>query len=234
MRSARTATGCALILAVLLAASAQGATITQEFLLDPIPATGSGSCLPPGQLPPQCQHEEDWTSHFPNPLFVIDRFDPAMGELRSVTFDSLVTVEISTDYGSTVSGFPPNDTTSMSFDWDLYLDLGVASLSLGSGGASQSQATCEGPCTLEWFLSSSEQVVIVDDLSHFIGTETTLAFSDGGYVASEIYLDDVDPSQAGRWELTVTYTYVPEPSTGLLVSLGLAAVAARRRPRTSH
>ncbi len=210
-----------LVLIVLLVAPlpALADTLTQQLTVDPLPSIGVGGCSLPDY---ECGAEIIWDDQ--PPPYVFDRFDPALGELVSVIFSPRLT-------GLWESTFlEPQEPFSGPFEAGLGIrfQTDVEGSQVINLVYDETQSCGQVICDILWDIDLSGDFVISDGLDRFAGPGTfdvTMGNSDA--IASGYYLDGLYGPSA--LDLTVAFLYVPEPSTGFLVSLGVIGAAFCRK-----
>jgi hypothetical protein len=213
---------------VLFPVVAQAATQTHHFVDGSIGVQGDGFCsdIGGGGSVWSCFLEDA----FADERFEIPQFDPAYGTLESVGFAVALDVDFDTTYEPEVSGHPAPESRNAFLQWSVEGTADPFRAARGSG--SSTQAACEGRCTLLWSLESLGGSEWTDDLERFIGTGSLEMILDGSYWSEGVYLENMHRGGV-RLELDVTYTYVPEPATGLLLAAGLLASVRRSKGRSA-
>ena len=79
------------------------------------------------------------------------------------------------------------------------------------------------------FRDETTPCTITDSSNYYLTSEQSLATLAGAYTASVAFGNQSTPSQAaGAWK-SVSGSAIPEPTSGLLMLVGLAGLALRRR-----
>jgi hypothetical protein len=202
--------------------------IVHAIAFEPFVVFNDGGCMFDGQTFTSCSEQFAWLGYVALPAF-----DASLGELEAVEFRLRLTGDVSvaiSDFG------PPTGTTSIDIAFRVFRTSGPGlpaeevAAALAAGFA---QAECAPPCTLRFPIELEVDKVFAGPLESFIGAGD-LAFlyeGDLSIEASGAY-DGASSMPEVGFTATYEYTPLPEPGTGLLALLGLAAgVRARRRAR---
>jgi hypothetical protein len=206
-----------LFLLLLLPLPAGAATLEIQTPIPLVPAVVGGGC----GYPTSCEHDVIWDAGDP---LEVPRFDPALGNLQSVelalAFEAETTTWLTDREGSTPG--PTLVTLSIELSrWDAG-GLQVSALD------TQVQDPCPAYCAQGWSLAASGGEVFTGDLSAWIGLAPILYdWRERLDVDATYQLDDVATPVDPTATLTTIYTYVPEPSTALLMGIGLALARVR-------
>jgi hypothetical protein len=163
------------------------------------------------------------------PLYEVDGFDPSLGTLESVTLALSSVWSWSAEERIDAGWFPPSFSVR-------------SSVVFAGGTLSQStsfvldEGACAGvpvgdDCLLAWEAPLERvEAVFEDELEDFVGLGPRYAVEfDGLYRRQGMRSDDTYPGLLVS--LDVTYHYVPEPGTALLLVLAIAAAGDfRARP----
>ncbi len=233
-----------LVAALVAPVVATAASLTQVVVLGPPQIEDSPrDCGQTSATTYECQEEVDWwNGNLGLPGgggLPFDQFDPALGTLLGVTFETAISADFRTEYGPLdYPGDPSFELGTTSAGVYIRTFLGSRYRSEGEivGEAISEEldrtnciaATYGGLCFLEWSLYDDDERVLLTELERFVGTETFPVWYDGGFwVASGWNYEYVEGgwTNVGRLEVAVTYTYLPEPRTGLLMALGMLGIA---------
>ena len=161
-------------------------------------------------------------------------FHATMGELTGVGFQLFHDQLVSAPVECTLDC--PFGSSSVEISTDLYLinrEIGPTSGALISIDASDSRYFgCPDGCTHNYNVNLAGGIIIGEDLSEFFGP-TPLRFQ----LFTEIMLEGtqtgppafLDLSGEVRLVTTYVYTPVPEPGTGMMLTVGIGMMAMRRK-----
>jgi hypothetical protein len=158
----------------------------------------------------------------PNFGFIIDNNPPAGTFTNTMNVSGSFTIAAALSAGMGIGDISGSILSYSFFDGRTLFTDANSSITLFSVG------TDAGAAIDDWQISFSRGTAInVFDQEQALGTQTANDFGNvsecnvvgcGGFIA-----DNAITFSSGVW------TFVPEPSTGLLVAMGLAGIAARRR-----
>jgi hypothetical protein len=164
-------------------------------------------------------------------------FDPSLGDLISVHLEADVTatltVAVDVPRNRTISAAGSQATTLTFFDLSNTMEPLSTSITVNGGirGNFDSTSVSSPFLTDHLFTKRLKQrFESGGNLVAVFGVTTSLTEFLAGCTGPEATRDcSADVTGQIRGDVTLTYTYVPEPSTALLVSLGLVGITARQR-----
>ena len=171
------------------------------------------------------------------------QFDASLGQLTSATIDTFFAFAVVTDiYMTDPSVEVGAGYFSVSLLHQLWLEAPtyygtpepIFNDSPTISGSDNRYETCLArPCSYSFDLRAMGQRLFTDNLDQFIGPAFFSAFysSEVSIVGGSGFKGDLGDPIAMGFKLTYEYTPIPEPSTVILLGLGLTGLAAKGRRR---
>jgi len=189
-------------------------------------------------------YPDDPTECYVRPLLIddthyFDAFDPALGVLTQIDFDTTVAFDFVVHYHEL-------DLEPKTTETEIFIQFGGDSAILSpsvvfSGSIITSRDECAG-CQSVWSYSDTQHASLTNLLALEVFGDGTrgprmYAYADGRILGGgllDIYGTGLinEPLDGFRASMTMTYHYdpVPEPGTSVLFSVGLIGMAWSRRP----